>query len=609
LNICRFLTSFLIIYLAVSPKILLAADTLILKDPNVIYEQYQMKNNFLEVYNDPTGTLKINDIILLTFHPLQSIEKKYKGTYWVKVNIKNESLSEIHWMILQGDPHVGVFEFYVPDKNGEYFLFNRGGSALPFDVRKYMSNSIASELPVSVGEVKTFYFRYQSKIDFAYKLTVQTSNFYTHYSLSEYFSLGLYYGIIIIMAVYNLFIYFSVRDRVYIFYVLYVISISIFNTANDTMGFQFLWPWAPQLNYYTYYFGHLLLVIFIFLYSDSFLNLRKQFPFYYKIILVSILIYVAQFVIEYNFLETSLFYFTFIIPFILIYFAAVKIFRQGYNPAKFFIAGFSAILIGLLSFILMERGIVAPNTYNVYAFNLGLLIEVVIFSRAIGERFRFLKKEKEKADKRIIEQLKENESLKDEINRDLEDKVMARTRELDSAKGELEKAYEEIKRMNKFLKEDNEKLQYDIKQLARARVMLRGVKYEEFFKIYPTDESCHKVLAEMKWRNGFNCVKCKNVKYSEGKTSYARRCTKCNYEESAVLFTIFSRVKFPLTKAFYMLFLYVSSKEKLTSTHMSKILKLRQKTCWSFLQKIKESMEIKKSANKSIDKWTDLILE
>jgi hypothetical protein len=609
LNIFRVLTSFLIIYLAILPKVLADADTLILKNPNSNYNQYDIKNSFLEVYHDTTGTLKVNDIIPLTFHSLKSIETKYKGIYWAKVIIKNESASDVHWMILQGDPHVGVFEFYVPGKNGEYILLNRGGSALPFNERKYMSNSIASGLPLKVGEVKTFYFRYQSKIDFSFKLTVQTSNFYTHYSLSEYFYLGLYYGIIIIMAMYNLFIYFSVRDRVYIYYVLWVISISIFNTANDTMGFQFLWPWVPQLNYYTYYFGHLLLAVFILLYSDSFLNLRKRLPVYYKIIFVSIFIYIIQFVIEYNFLETSLFHFTFIIPFVLIYFAAVKIFRQGYNPARFFLAGFSAILIGLLSFILMERGIVAPNTYNVYAFNLGLLIEVVVFSRAIGERFRFLKKEKEKADKRIIEQLKENESLKDEINRDLEDKVMERTLELDSAKGELEKAYEEIKRMNKFLKEDNEKLKYDIKELARARVMLRGVKYEEFFRIYPTDESCHKFLADMKWKNGFSCLKCKNAKYSEGKTSYARRCTKCNYEESAVLFTIFSRVKFPLTKAFYMLFLYVSSKEKLTSTQMSKILKLRQKTCWSFLQKIKESTDIKKLSNKPIDKWTDLILE
>lgn len=587
----------------------MATDTLVLNDPNSVYYKYHIKENHLSIYQDTTNTLTVNDVISLEFEPFQSIKKKYKGNYWVKVTIRNESMSDVRWMILQGDPHVGLFELYVPEKNGRYVLFNKGGSEVPFKVRKYLSNSIASELPIDSGEVKTIYLRYQSDIDFTYKLIVHTSSFYTYYSLSEYFFLGLYYGILFIMTIYNLSIYLSVKDKVYIFYALYVISVFIFNTTNDTMGFQFLWPGFPLLNYYTYYFGHILLVGCILLYSNSFLNLRKRLPLHFKIIVISIIVYIIQFTLEHNFFGTSVFYFTLIIPVLLIYIAAIIIFKQGYKPAKFFIAGFSAVLVGLILFTLMERGLVGSNIFTVYAFNIGLLVEVFFFSRAIGEKFRFLKEEKEASDKRIIEQLTENQKLKDDINRDLEDKVRERTTELASAKNELENAYEKIKQMNSLLKEDNEKLQYDVKQLARARVMLRGVKFEEFCNIYPTDEACHKFLAEMKWRTGFSCVKCKNTKYSEGKSPYARRCSKCNYEESAVLFTIFSRVKFPLSKAFYILFLYTSSNEKLTSTHISKILKLRQKTCWSFLQKIKTSTEAKKESNMPIDKWTDLILE
>jgi two-component system, sensor histidine kinase LadS len=608
LNTFRFLVSFLVGLTVVSIRTN-AADTLVLRNPNVTYFQYQIHDNFLQVYHDTTGLLKIGEIKSSKFISPKGDGKKHTGTFWIKVTIKNDSKTDIRWMILQGDPHVGILEFYVPDDEGKYLLFNKGGSGLPFNLRKYLSNSIASELPVNAGETKIFYFRYQSQIEFSYKLTVQTFNFYTYYSIREYFFLGLYYGTIIIMAIYNLFIYFSVRDRIYIFYFLYVIAIAIFNTANDTLGFQFLWPEIPQLNYYTYYFSHLLVAIFIFLYSNSFLELKRQLPSYYKIIIISILIYIVQFFFEYNFTGTSLFYYTFLLPFILIYIAAIKILKQGYIPAKFFLAGFSAVLFGLLLFIFMERGIVASQFYTVYSFNAGLLIEVVVLSRAIGERFRFLKKEKEESDKKIIEQLTENEKMKDEINRELENKVAERTLELANAKNDLEKAYEEIKGMNELLKEDNDKLQYDIKELAKARVMLKGVNFEEFFRIYPTDDACRKFISDIKWRMGFKCSKCRNTKYSQGKTPYSKRCTTCNHDESPVMHTIFSRVKFPLTKAFYMLFLYVSSKEKLTSTHMSRILKLRQKTCWSFLQKIKETSEAKKAANKAVEKWTDMIIE
>lgn len=235
----------------------------------------------------------------------------------------------------------------------------------------------------------------------------------------------------------------------------------------------------------------------------------------------------------------------------------------------------------------------------------------MVLSRAIGDRFRYLKQQKEENDAKIIHQLKVNERLKDKVNRELEEKVVERTHELAKANEDLEKANEEIQRMNELLKQENFELQYDMKELAKARLMLRDVKFEEFSKIYPDDIACYQFLANFKWRRGYTCRKCKNKKFSEGRIAHSRRCTKCNYDESPTLGTIFARVKFPIVKAFYMVFLYYSSKEKLSSTDMSRILMLRQKTCWSFIQKIKTYSENKKSSLdvKKLENWTDLLLD
>lgn len=599
----------------ITTHVVYGADTLVLEAPNTGYFQYHITDQYLDYVIDSTGELTIKEVASKHIQKQQASiipiigTKIPEGACWLRVTIRNESSDDQKWMLLQGDPHVGAFEVYTLQE-GKYVLINRGGAQIDFDERKYKSNSIVTDIDIKKGESKTYYFRYSSNIDFSYKLLVQSTTFYTAYALNEYFALGIYYGILLIMAIYNLFIYFSVRQKVYVYYALYVLATILFNTSNDLFAFQFIWPDTPSMNYLIYYYGRLALLLSVVAYAWTFL-LWKDNEQEKKLLRNATLFFALQFLVEFYLFETEVYHYTLFVPLVIILIVAIKNYKQGYPPARFFLVGFGCVLVGLSLFTAMERGIIPANVFTVYAYNIGLLIEVVVLSRAIGERFRFLKQSKEESDQVIIQQLKENEQLKDKVNRELELKVAERTQELATANKGLEEANKEIQRMNELLKQENIELQYDMKELARARVMLRGVKFEEFSKIYPDDDACHKFLANLKWRRGYSCKKCSNKKYSEGKTKYSRRCTKCNYDESPTLDTIFSRVKFPIVKAFYMVFLFHSSKEKLSSTDMSRILMLRQKTCWSFIQKIKE-YSTRKKQEFNIDKlenWTDLILD
>ncbi|MFN8439104.1 MAG: 7TM diverse intracellular signaling domain-containing protein [Cytophagales bacterium] len=590
-------------------------DTVIIASENKNYSDYLLhKNEIGFVQNNTNSTLQ--NIINSNFEPINQLNQKYTGNYWVKISVKNINPQNNNWVLLQGDPHVGNLKIYELSPDGKLVLKTQGGFEIPFELRKYYTNSIATSIHLPYNKCKTFYLNYNSTNPFSFKIAFQSEQFFSKYTISEYFILGIYYGIILVMALYNLSIFMSVRDKVYLYYVLYAVSTLVFNTSNDTMGFQFIWPNNPIINNSIYVISNLLFVVSIYLYSSSFLNLNRSYKKQNLYIVIAIIFYVIFVLLDQFIFHTNWFLFVVIIPFSIIFGTAIYVYKNGYSPARYFIAGFSGLFIGLITFILMEKSVINSNVITVYAFNLGLLIEVFFFSRAIGDRFRFLKIEKEKTDQLIIEKLKENETLKDKLNKELENAVQQRTSELNLAKNELEKAYHEIKRINELLQEDNEtlkednhQLQYDVQELAKARVMLKGINFEEFCQIYPTDESCLEFLADLKWKNGYKCSKCENQKFSEGKAPFSRRCSKCNYEESALLNTIFSRVKFPLTKAFYMLFLYISSKEKLTSTNLSNILKLRQKTCWSFLQKIKEHLDSYKTDGKKLEKWTECILD
>jgi hypothetical protein len=113
----------------------------------------------------------------------------------------------------------------------------------------------------------------------------------------------------------------------------------------------------------------------------------------------------------------------------------------------------------------------------------------------------------------------------------------------------------------------------------------------EFQEKFPDDNSCLAYLAEKKWKNGYNCVKCGNSKYCKGDREYSRQCTKCHYISSPTSGTLFHKVKFPLLKAFYIVYYVSTNKKGISSTELSRKLGLRQKTCWLFKQKVMVAMQ------------------
>src|SRR5690606_32932903 len=65
-----------------------------------------------------------------------------------------------------------------------------------------------------------------------------------------------------------------------------------------------------------------------------------------------------------------------------------------------------------------------------YSLGFGFIMEMMFLSFANGDRIRILRLERERAQGKIIEQLKVNQELKDTLNQQLEEQVKIKTREL-----------------------------------------------------------------------------------------------------------------------------------------------------------------------------------
>jgi len=113
----------------------------------------------------------------------------------------------------------------------------------------------------------------------------------------------------------------------------------------------------------------------------------------------------------------------------------------------------------------------------------------------------------------------------------------------------------------------------------------------DFQRLFPDDDACLVHLSNMKWKGGFKCAKCGHDHYCEGGRVHDRQCTSCRYTESPTANTLFHKVKFPVLKAFWIVYYLASNKKGSSSTELSRKLELRQKTCWGFKRKVMVAMK------------------
>lgn len=108
---------------------------------------------------------------------------------------------------------------------------------------------------------------------------------------------------------------------------------------------------------------------------------------------------------------------------------------------------------------------------------------------------------------------------------------------------------------------------------------------KKFGDVFPDDDACLQLLADLKWEKGFVCKHCGHVNWCHGKTSTSRRCTKCKREESATAHTIFHHCRFSVKTALE-LSLLICHIPDISSYELSRQVDLRHMTCYNFQKKM-----------------------
>ncbi|MEX2568805.1 MAG: 7TM diverse intracellular signaling domain-containing protein [Cyclobacteriaceae bacterium] len=615
LRLLTLISSFMLLPLQVMSQSISGSSTLDLDDN---WEERIFSISQLEFFEDSSNLLTIEDIMDPDFQQHIKIRPSFSKndfntdySYWVKLSIRNLPESEKLWLIEFYDQSIDRIMAFIPEKNKKHNSIQLGDTQA-FEQRVFHHKNFQIKIKNDTEGISNFYFKINSSQKADIRIAIRSYGRFIYYALNEYLLYGLFYGMILIIAFYNLLIFLAVKEMKYIYYILYLLSVGLYVMSLDGIGFQYIWPGRPEWNYVANGIFSFSIVLWAILFSIRFLNTKRRALFFHYLLWMSLAIKSLFFLmglgLDSKYFEIS--YFD-LIPFLLIFSTAIYLLSKKYQVARFFVMAYGVLFVGLFIKVLANYAIIEHTTFIYYSLHIAFLIEMVLLSFALGDRIRIMKEIRDKALKRSLLQFRENMALKEKVNLELEFKVKVRTLELESKNhllqeynSQLEEKDNEIKRINMLLDRDNWKLKSLIKASFHARLVNELLSYEEFRKIFPDQAACCRYLEEIKWGTGYECRQCGNKKYSNGPKIFTRRCTKCGHIDSVTAGTIFHGIKFPLEKGFYLAYTVVYQTQKKTLNQLAETMKLRKNTIWAFQKKVKEKLSDIDRAN-----WLDIVEE
>lgn len=368
-----------------------------------------------------------------------------KGSTWFKINVVNLTANN-EFRLTINNTIIDRIDYFLLAK--DTFLERHVGEHLPFSKHKYQSPVYAFKVLVQPNDTATLLFRIKGIEDYFVPINISGEKELLEQQLGNNLLIGIYAGLMMVMFLYNLFIFFSVKDRSYIYYVTYIGMVFITQLSHYSIPFQYIWPENTWLQLRSLIIFPTLSGIMGILFMREFLHVKKdKHPKYNAIIWLLVWVYIFVLIImllNQLHMAYKILQFAAVIVSLFMLFTAIDLFRKGSRPAGFFLISWTFFLAGIVLFILKDIGVLPFNLFTQFSMPIGSAIEVTLLSFALGDRINILKKEKEKSQAEALRISLENEKLIKEQNVILEQKVNERTIELQQALKNLKDAQTQL---------------------------------------------------------------------------------------------------------------------------------------------------------------------
>ena len=346
------------------------------------------------------------------------------------------------------------------------------GEKIPLFLREYNISGNAVNIERSKDNIVEFYLKVRSSDQLLIPLSIQESK----ELLNDYENIDLifaiYLGMILSIFIYNLFVFFSVRDSVYLLYIFYIFTVGYTQLVLFGFSSKYIFNFSGGINISLGSIVPGLSGLATIFFAQNFIRTAQYAPIINKILNFFKLLYLIAIVLAiFGFHNTTQIILNAgALSALILIFASVRAIKQGYRPARYFIIAWVIFIVGLTLYALRNFGILPFNAFTNFALPVGSVVEILLLSFALADRINVLKQEKELSQQQAFVAMKENERLVTEQNVQLEKKVHERTADLENRNTELHTAMNNLRMTQQQLVESE--------KLASIGQMTAGIAHE-----------------------------------------------------------------------------------------------------------------------------------
>ena len=429
--------------------------------------------------------------------------------FWLRLVLNNRISKDGSYLLVF--PLGDSVSCYELKENDKIVTKNTGRFLKPRDKDFILKDLNAIKVELSKDHRQTFYIRLVRKSDESYSrpLEILFSSYddVTRIDRKERFLLGSLWGMMLIFAFYYLILFFFIRERSYLYYFFFIVSLAM--VLLDFSGYMYeIFREGPIFGAKTTIFLVSFSLSFFQLFGISYLNLRKSLRVWYKIISIFLIVYwilmLLHFAFNYVILRNSQYLiensiileildYVLIISFMV--FLSIQIIptilrvRKGFKPGWYFLSANIVYIVliifytrvDVLQYYMSSVTNFSSDLYVVLSeasLHFGTIIQILLFAFGLGAKMRASEKEKELAQEKMVFQLRENEKLKEKVNRELETKVRERTKEINGQKEEIEAQRDEIESQRDEIEAQRDEVESQRDQLKDQRDLLVTQKRE-----------------------------------------------------------------------------------------------------------------------------------
>ncbi|MCU0427108.1 MAG: ATP-binding protein [Candidatus Kapabacteria bacterium] len=363
------------------------------------------------------------------------------NVYWLTFAVQmSDSMPLVErnaWLLEIGHPVLDTVYVYWQDSAGAWQKQNFG-DAFPISTRPIFDRNFLLPLRHADTSVHRYFIRIASGSSIQIPLTLYKSEVFRQTSIYAALGFGVYFGAMVILAVYNLFLGFALRHRSYFYYAAFILGVAVFFAYFSGYLSQYVVGEYPSLSHSIVPSSITISIMLLMFFSMEFLQTRERSRLLHSalqgILLLSVVLLAVFQLLSPQLNTLCCVALTTIGP-LATFIASIVCWRTGNRSAPYLLLAMLMFLLGNYLNNVISLGFTYRHPLTGHLAEIGSLCEGVLLSFALADRYRALRQEKEAAQYEALR-------VQKEATEHLEEKVHERTLELEESNSEIRRQME-----------------------------------------------------------------------------------------------------------------------------------------------------------------------